>query len=221
MTTSRWRQLIVYFLGIILLSFGTACSARSLLGVAPTNIIAYVLSLIFKKDHGHVSTLYSWSFVMLQILLLRRRFKMRNLIQIPVAYVFGSLLTLWNNLLSQISIHTYWQQLLLLVCSIIIVSFGIVLFLSADYYPLPPDAFLLTLVAVQPNWKYAHLKSIYDLGCTALAIAFGLIFTGKLSGVREGTIISALAVGPLVSMITKWLMHPLQTFMTGKQSIKF
>lgn len=49
--------------------------------------------------------------------------------------------------------------------------------------------------------NFGTVKMVTDSSQAALAIIFGLVFLGKLVGVREGTVIGALLIGNFVKLI--------------------
>ena len=57
--------------------------------------------------------------------------------------------------------------------------------------------------AVSDRWKvkFSKVKTVYDVASALFTITLALIFIGKLTLIREGTIISALLVGRVVGFI--------------------
>ena len=84
--------------GLILVAIGVALSIKSDLGTAPISCPPYVVSLAghFRIGAFTIGTVGQYTmlmhliFIVLQILLLRSRFKLEHLMQIPAAIVFRS-----------------------------------------------------------------------------------------------------------------------------------
>ena len=73
MKWSRWiARVIIYMIGLLILAFGVAFSVNSNLGVSPVNSLPYVISLIVEKKLGTCVTVVFISYILLQILILRK-----------------------------------------------------------------------------------------------------------------------------------------------------
>lgn len=76
------KKVIIYCLGLFFLAVGVTFSIKSRLGISPVNSIPYIISLITGIEQGHVIIVIFSIFILIQIILLRRNFKARNLLQI-------------------------------------------------------------------------------------------------------------------------------------------
>lgn len=68
------RRVVIYIVGLLFLAFGVAFSVNSNLGVSPVNSLPYVVSLITETDMGSCVIVIFGSYILVQILLLRRNF---------------------------------------------------------------------------------------------------------------------------------------------------
>ena len=135
--------------GLILVAIGVALSIKSDLGTAPISCPPYVVSLAghFQIGSFTIGTVGQYTmlmhliFIVLQILLLRSRFKLEHLMQIPAAIVFGLLTdaSIWA--FSWISAGTYAMQLLLMALSIVITALGISLEVKGNAWMLDVQLF--------------------------------------------------------------------------------
>lgn len=73
-------RLAVFVAGVFLSAFGVALSTKSNLGILPLSLPAYVLSLALPVSMGQLTMIQNFSFVVLQILLLRRKYRPVNLL---------------------------------------------------------------------------------------------------------------------------------------------
>ena len=73
------------------MSFGIACSIKAELGTSPVSSLPFVLSQFTPLSVGIASVLVNSTLILLQILLLRRQYDPIQLIQLPVALIFGTL----------------------------------------------------------------------------------------------------------------------------------
>ena len=139
-------------------------------------------------------------FIVLQILLLRSRFKLEHLMQIPAAIVFGLLTdaSIWA--FSWISAGTYAMQLILMALSIVITALGISLEVKGNAWMLAgemTDAAIADFMGI----KFRNAKIGFDifLVVAAAAIAWfcfsNVLGNGEENVIREGTVMSALLTG--------------------------
>lgn len=64
-------------------------SVKSNLGVSPVSSIPYTITCITGLEMGKATILFHIVLVALQILILRKAFKIKNLLQVVVGVVFG------------------------------------------------------------------------------------------------------------------------------------
>ena len=93
----------IYALGLLLMALGVALSVNSGLGVSPINSLPYVLSQILQVDMGSCVTGVFCAYILVQILLLRRKFRLIDLTQILFATLFGHFVNLAKWLLKDAS----------------------------------------------------------------------------------------------------------------------
>lgn len=82
----RWLFLTV---GLVIMSLGVALSIRADLGTSPISSVPYVASLFSPLSVGTASIVMHCVMILIQILLLRRRYDPVQLLQLPVAVIFG------------------------------------------------------------------------------------------------------------------------------------
>lgn len=197
-----FRKVIIYCLGLLFLAVGVTFSIKSRLGISPVNSIPYIVSLITGIEQGHVIIVVFAVFILIQIALLRRNFKARNLLQIIFSTVFGYFVTFSNFIFSFTPPDHYVIRLLLLVVSMILISIGIILYLRANILPMPPEGFMLAIQVITGK-EFHKVKTVVDTCLVLTATALALIFLGGFVGVREGTIIAAVFIGKIMGIIEK------------------
>ena len=80
-------RLPIYLLGLFIMTLGIAMSVKSDLGVSPISSIPYTMTCIWGLEMGKATILLHCSLVLLQILILRKRFEVKNLLQILVGII--------------------------------------------------------------------------------------------------------------------------------------
>lgn len=88
--SKHWeRRIPIYLIGMFLMTIGVNLSVLSGIGVSPIDTLPYIVSLIAQKSLGLCTTLVFSVYILLQIVILRRRFQWKNLLQIVLSIIFG------------------------------------------------------------------------------------------------------------------------------------
>ena len=85
----KLKRYIIFLIGLFINSLGVSLITKAALGTSPISSIPYVLSLIFPFTLGQFTIYFSVLLVVLQLLILRRKFKVEHLLQIPISIAFG------------------------------------------------------------------------------------------------------------------------------------
>lgn len=199
------------------MAMGVAFSIKSNLGVSPVNSIPYVLSLVTKIEQGLLTTIIFSIYVLFQIIILRREYKPIQLLQIVFSGMFGYFVKFANFTLQGIeSPSNYIMKLVFLGISIFVVAVGLLLYLTADIMPQPPEGFMLA-ICKKTGIQFHKIKVTFDSTVVAIAAFISFIAFGKLNGVREGTIISAILIGRILGVLTKrWKSTIVELIFTKK-----
>lgn len=201
------KRCAVLVIGLFVMSLGVAFSITGNLGTSPISSLPYTISAISNLTVGKATILMHCVLVLLQILILRKRYQPFQLLQLVVAVVFGYLtdFSLW--LLSALGYHNYVQQWILCVIGILLVALGVALEVTAGVVVLAGEGLVLAVCEVAPI-KFGNMKVVFDVTLVVLACIVGLAFTRQLQGVREGTIAAAICVG----LVSKQYLKPLKKF---------
>ena len=84
----KLKRYIIFLIGLFINSLGVSLITKAALGTSPISSIPYVLSLIFPFTLGQFTIYFSVLLVVLQLLILRRKFKIEHLLQIPISIIF-------------------------------------------------------------------------------------------------------------------------------------
>ena len=72
-------RLLYYFGGFFVMTIGIALSVKSNLGVSPVSSIPYTMTCVWGIEMGVATVIFHVILVILQMLLMRRRFECKNL----------------------------------------------------------------------------------------------------------------------------------------------
>ena len=132
---------------------------------------------------------------LLEIPILRKKYKPIDPLQIPVSIVFGLFMTSCVKLVRLIPDPTSFAvKLILALVSTVIVAIGVFLYVSAELIPLPTEGFLIAITKVT-NRKFPRLKVIGDVTMVVISLTTCLIVLHDFGSIGVGTILSAILVG--------------------------
>lgn len=197
-------RVLVYILGLFCLALGVAISVNADLGISPVNSLPYVISQISGVALSTCVILVFGSYILLQVLILRREFHPVNLTQLIFSTIFGYFVDFCKLLLGEARLPGYWGSLVMLAGSIVVVALGVVLYIEADLVPMPMEG--LTLAIAQKVGRSFHsVKIVVDCVVVCTGLVLSLAFLGRLDGIREGTVIAAVVTGKATAVIKRRL----------------
>lgn len=214
----KLKRYIIFFIGLFINSLGVSFVTKASLGTSPISSIPYVLSLNFSLSLGQFTIIFSLFLIVLQLVILRKNFKLEHILQIPVSVIFGYFIDLTMLLLTFIQPKHYVSAMLYLLAGCAILGFGVYLEVLADVAMLPGESFVRAVVSTW-HTDFGITKIIFDVSMTVIAGILSLIFAGQLDGVREGTVIAALLVGYIARLFGRCLVA-LPTVLFPASSVK-
>ena len=134
-----------------------------------------------------------------QVLLLRRDFQPLQTLQLAVLLVLSTCVDLWASLFDSIVFDSYPPRLVACFLGAVVMGLGVHLELRAGLLMTPGDAFVRALAQVTGH-PYSRDKVIVDISLACLGTVLSFSLLGGLYHVREGTLVSALLVGPSIAV---------------------
>lgn len=201
---NKLKRYLLFLVGLFINALGVSLVTKASLGTSPISSIPYVLSLKFPPTLGNFTILFSIFLIVLQIAILRKNFKIENILQIPVSIAFGYFIDLTMYLFFWVKPESYVMKLAALLAGCIVLGFGVYLEVLADVVMLPGESFVRAIVQTW-NTNFGTTKIIFDSSMAVIAGIFSFVFWGELNGVREGTVIAALLVGFIARLFGKHL----------------
>ena len=201
---NKLKRYVIFLIGLFVNSLGVSLITKASLGTSPISSIPYVLSLSFPFTLGNFTIFFSIFLILLQLLILRKNFKLEHVLQIPVSIVFGYFIDLTMLLFVWVNPQAYIMKIIYLLIGCLILGFGVYMEVLADVVMLPGESFVRAIVL---TWKtnFGTTKICFDVSMSVIAAILSFVFTGRLNGVREGTIIAALLVGFIARVLGKKL----------------
>lgn len=211
------KKLFIYLLGTALIAISANISKMSSIGMTPVSSLPLVCENIWGVTLGTTTFIVYIFFIVLQILILRKRFPLRNLLGLILTFWLSFMIDLTGidpKALGHLMLNfpqpgSYPMRLLYLAVSLVIGAAGAFLYIHVNWVPLPTDgcAWAISQVSGRP---FGDCKTFTDTVIVIVALVLQLAFLGGLSSftrgrvaVREGTILAAIIIGQIVKLFAK------------------
>ena len=202
-TRSIINRLTCYFAGLFIMTIGIAVSVKSDLGVSPVSSIPYTMTRCWGIEMGKATILFHCMLVLLQIIILRKKFKLKSLLQIPVGIVFGYFTTFCNYLMSYFPTpENIVVRIVMILISAVLVAIGIFFYLPADIMPLAGEG-VMQAVSEVTKAAFSKVKVAFDTTMVIISLITCLIVLHNLGSVGIGTVLAAILVGTILGHIIK------------------
>lgn len=185
--------------GIAVMALGIDVVVKADLGNSPISATPNVLALGFPAvSFGTFMLGWQCFLVLVQVVLLRREFRLVDLWQIPISVFFGLCIDWFMALLGATAPTTYLASWLWLAVGMAVLAAGIVMTVVSGTVMNCGEAVVQAVVR-KTGARFGTVKVGFDLACAALAVLCALAFVGHLAGVREGTVVCAALTGVVVN----------------------
>lgn len=198
--SSLVRRTVFLLVGLFIMAFGTTLSIKAGLGISPITSLPYVVSLHSPLTVGECLILLYSLMILLQILILRRRYCPVQLLQLAAGVAIGYMTDFANWVIGDLVCSAYWQQWAVCLVGIVLVAMGVSFEVTAEVVPLAGEGLVLAICSVT-KIKFGTMKILVDVAVVSSAFLVSRIVSGGVEGVREGTVAAAILVGLLARRI--------------------
>lgn len=205
MSKYTFRRYLLFVASLFINAFGIAFITKALLGTSPITSVTYVLSLFTPFTMGIWTILLNLLFVVLEPFLMTRR-ELREdlrmyLLQIPISFCFGLFIDFSMFMLFWLEPSAYVMKVTVLLVGCVILALGIALEVKANAAMMAGEYFVKTITR-RFHGEFGYVKLGFDITLLTIACILSLVFLSDIQGVREGTVVSALLVGPIVHFVS-------------------
>jgi uncharacterized protein len=184
------------------MGFGISLVTLARLGTTPITSPPYVLSLSLPISFGVLSMLFNFCFVLIEIILLGKDFPKEQYLQLLVGPILGLAIDFWSYFLAFIMPPYYWGQLSMVIIGCVVIAYSTVLQLKARVVNNPAEG-IVKAISIKTSKSFGTVKLYFDVGLVCLAAVTSFMAFGIINGIREGTVISALIIGPLIKIFQR------------------
>ncbi len=190
------KRCIFLVVSLLVMAFGVAFSIKADLGTSPISSFPYVVSLLGPLTVGQVTIIMHCVLILLQIIILRKKYQFIQLLQLPVAFIFGFMTDAALAVIDGINPANYPIRWIYCIIGLVILAMGVSMEVTSRITTLAGEGFALALCQVTSK-KFSTLKICTDVSLVILAVIVSLIGLHTVKGVREGTLAAAIFVGLL------------------------
>ena len=199
----------IFIAGIFFLAVGIDFIVVAELGATPISAVNYVLSLHLPITFGTASFLFNMAVILAQFWLVRGRGTRTDyieiLLQIPFSALFGLFIDLNMMWIERFVPQNYLMSLGLLAAGCMIQAVGIALEVKPDVVIMSAEGFVKYFCR-RYGRDFGHVKVAFDVVLVISAVVISLLFSGRIEGVREGTLVAALCTGFLVNFLSRRIL---------------
>jgi uncharacterized membrane protein YczE len=193
----KMYRMVLFITLIIFVGVGASLSLKAAVGVGAWNALAQSISHLSSVKVGTIVMVLNSFCVLGQWLLLRRKFGIKNLLQLPVGIVIGAVINIiYYDVLGGFTVEIYFYRLVLLIVAYNILASSVAAVIVLDVISFPLEGFCMVL-SEQKGWSFSIVRQLVDVFSILIVLILTLLLSIE-STIREGTFIGMLLLGPLM-----------------------
>lgn len=199
------KRLLMTLLGVVILAIGAGALRSSRMGIDPYQSFTLALDSISPFSYGTTYVIINVVSLLLMLIFARH--------YIGIGTFFNMFLLGYIIEFSSITIDTYLNvellsiRVMLFILAIILICLSSAFIFTADLGVSTYDWIALVLAEKKKILSFRWWRIITDSSCVIIGLIFSI-----MPGI--GTIVSALALGPVIAFFRKYLSEP---FLYGKE----
>ncbi len=200
-----FRRYTLFLCSVFMNAFGVSVITKAMLGTSAISSVPFVLSLFTPYTMGQYTIYMNIFFILLEMTMMKKKeivMKRYELIsQIPIGFCFGLFIDIsMHYLIAWLSPDYYLARIAALLIGCFILGLGISLEVKADVAMVSGE-YLVQVIAKFVHKEFGFIKVCFDVALVLIACTLSVTFLSKIEGVREGTVIAALIVGPISHLL--------------------
>lgn len=194
----------LFLISVWVIGLGISMITQSNLGTTAVTSLPFVLSAIFSLSFGTFTMLMNILLVFLQLLILKKDFQKKQYLQFFVGPLLGLSIDSNARIFSFLQTSPYLVKLLFILMGCVALAFGIFLQLSSQTIYNPTEG-IVNALALKFQKPFGNVKLIFDSGLIVFSVLLSLVVLSNITGIREGTVLSALLIGPFTNFFKQHL----------------
>ena len=200
---------IISTLCVIIVGIGASLALKAAVGVGAWDALSQSISSGVYIKVGTISMFLNVSCVLIQLVLLKKEFKVLHAAQILVAVLLGVVVNfMLYDIFSKFIISNYFLNITLLLLGLVLCAVGVSVIMALDFISFPLEGACM-VISKKLNKKFGMIRQLVDILSIVFALGFAFIFQQSIT-VREGTIIGMLIYGPMLDLFMKIIIPRLE-----------
>lgn len=189
--------LLFISLNIVITGIGASLGIKAAVGIGAWDALSQSLSTVIGMKIGTFSMLLNISCVLIQILMLGKRFNPIKFLQVFVAVLLGYVVNfMYYEVFSNLNIDSYFINLGVYVISLLIIVVGVANIMAMNFTSFPLEGACL-VVSDRFKLNFGKVRQWVDIISIIIALVVAFIFKDDIT-VGVGTVIGMLLFGPLL-----------------------
>ena len=199
---------IAYVLAILFIAMGVALAAKAGFGVSMISGPMYTIHL-WLVQYTEILTLGTLEYIfqgviILSIAIIVKHFKISYLFSFTTSVFSGLAIDFMFWAVEPFNPETLLSRSLFFVASLLTCAFGVACIFRAYFSPAGNELFVKEFSA-HFNKDIHKVKTAYDISFFVISVILNLVLFGGFVGIGIGTVITAFANGPIISVFSKFL----------------
>ncbi|MBM4761210.1 hypothetical protein GNT69_02770 [Bacillus sp. B15-48] len=195
------------------MSFGLALNVKSYLGVAPILTMPLSVSEMMNWNFAFTLFLFYILFILLQVPLKGKNFKVFDFMQFPISLVISKLLDIFTGWIWITEEDSILIRLIVLGLAIVLTGIGVAMSVAMKKAPNPADG-LAQAIGERFRFGLGTGKNILDLLSIGIAFIISMVYFHYPIGIGIGTVAAGLLVGRVIAVFNRMCKKRLDD-MTG------
>lgn len=200
------KNIVISILALIVLAFGVGLMVKPEVGLGPWDALTATISELTGLKFGTASIVSNIVMIFLQLIILRKRFKLSYWIQVPIVFSFGYVINFFLYQVLQFNLTDYCIRMLLFAFGNIVAAFAISFLVIIDIIAMPPEIFS-SAVAKVTGFEFSNIRLALDIVSVIICLLSYWLLSTTLQ-IREGTIVSIIVFNISIKIFIK-LLEPL------------
>lgn len=205
------RRVVICLFMLLIVSFGVALTLKAAIGVGAWDAFGQSISNLSEIKVGTVTMLMNFLCVLIELVILRRKFGISQFMQIIISTIIGfGVNFFYYDVLKGFELNSYFSRIFVLLIAYCINAFagGCLMMIDLGTFALEG---VCKVVGDRIGMPFHILRQIVDIVCVVVCVMLTFILHTPLT-VREGSIIGLLIYGPLMGLAVKLLKPMFQKY---------
>lgn len=201
-------------INIVITGIGASLGIKAAVGVGAWDALSQSVSTVIGMKIGTFSMLLNISCVVVQLLMLGKKFKPISILQVFVAILLGNVVNfMLYDVYANLVINSYFLNLVIYVVSVLIIVVGVANIMAMNFISFPLEGACL-VVSDRYNLSFGKVRQWIDIIAIIIALVVAFVFKDNYT-VGVGTVIGMVMFGPLLDRIMNFVRPKLDKMGLG------